>query len=805
MQYGHFDDEQREYVITNPKTPAKWINYIGTLAFGGFIDHTGGALLCRGDPAQNRITRYVQQMPSSDFKGTTLYLRIPDGEGGYRVFSPLFVPTLDAYDSFECRVGLGYSRFVSVVHGIETNITVFVPRGDDVEIRTVKVTNATDASVEVDCIPVVEYSHPNATLQFTNADWVPQTMVSRAYEDADGTRVLIQYPFMNRDAQVNYFTSNHAASSFETDRKRFLGDNEYGTWAVPAALRQQELSNAQANRGDNIAALMHHLGTLAPGESRELTTILGQAASLDAARPTIAQYRDPRAVAAAFDGMIRFWDEYLGAMQVDTPDDSMNHMLNVHHPRQCYITKNWSRYLSYYQLGYGARGIGFRDSSQDVLGVLAGAPAEGRDLILKLLQIQRRDGAAYHSVNPLSMEASVGEAHDTGTGIPFYGDDHLWIVLAVCEYLKETGEYAFLDAQVAYYDTDDAGRKIESGTVMDHLLRAIEFTRTHVGAHGLPLLGFADWNDCVNLPWGAESLFIANLYGRALYELIALSQHRTDAAMEATCRGYYEAMKAVVNEQAWDGAWYARYFDKDGNVLGSRTNDVCRIYCNGQSWPVFSGFAVGERATQALDSLREHLNTSKGIKAATPGYDGFVPGVGGITTYPPGAKENCGIFLHTNPWVMIAETMVGRGERAFEYYDQINPAAKNDIIDEYEIEPYAYAQNILGDEHPQFGLGRNSWLSGTAAWVYHAATKYILGVRPEHGGLKIDPCIPPAWDGFSATRRFRGATYRITVKNPEHVSKGRVSLTVDGSAVHGAIVPVFADGEVHDVAATMTQ
>jgi len=369
--------------------------------------------------------------------------------------------------------------------------------------------------------------------------------------------------------------------------------------------------------------------------------------------------------------------------------------------------------------------------------------------------------------------------------------------------LKETGEYDFLDEEIPYYDKAEDGSTIERGTVMDHLRRAVQFTTNTVGAHGLPLLGFADWNDCVNLPFGAESLFNANLYGRGLCELVALAEHRGDDGARAEFQALYDTMKGRVNEHAWDGEWYVRYFDKDGNPHGSKANSACQIYANGQSWPVLSGFAEGERATKALDSLRERLNTSKGIKAATPGYDGFIPEVGGVTTYPPGAKENCGIFLHTNPWVMIAETVVGRGDRAFEYYDQINPAARNDIIDEYEVEPYAYAQNILGDEHPQFGLGRNSWLSGTAAWVYHAATKHILGIRPEHDGLRIDPCIPAAWDGFTVTRRFRGARYEITVQNPAHVSKGAVSLTVNGEAVEGGVVPVHGDGGTHVVVAEM--
>jgi cellobiose phosphorylase len=330
--------------------------------------------------------------------------------------------------------------------------------------------------------------------------------------------------------------------------------------------------------------------------------------------------------------------------------------------------------------------------------------------------------------------------------------------------------------------------------VRDHLRRGIEFTRTHTGAHGLPLAGFADWNDTINLRTGAESLFAANLYGKALRELIELADFEQDAAPFQTFTNYYNEMSQRVNEHAWDGAWYVRYFDADGQPLGSRHNIAGQVFTNGQSWPVISGFATAGRAQSALDTVYTRLNTRNGIKLSTPGFNGYDPNVGGASTYPPGAKENGGIFLHANPWVVIAETLRGNGERAYTYYRQINPAARNDQIDTYECEPYVYAQNILGDEHPQFGLARNSWLSGTASWMYQAGTQFILGIRPTYQGLRISPCIPKAWDGFSATRRFRGAEYHITVRNPDHVNGGVGSMIVDGQRVDGDVVPVFADG-----------
>jgi cellobiose phosphorylase len=802
MKYGYFDDAAKEYVITNPKTPVKWINYVGTLGFGGFVDHTGGALICKGDPSLNRIVKYIQQMPGSEFKGETLYIRIRKN-GGYKVFSPFFVPTLDDYSKYECHVGMGYTRIISEFYGVRTECTIFVPVDEQVEIRDIKVTNISSEEMEIDVVPVIEYTHFDAVKQFTNADWVPQTMISRCHTGSNGQRILTQYPFMCRDFKINYFTSNYAVSSFETDRKRFLGDNEYGTWVRPLSLQKDELDNYEANRGDNIVALLHHLGALKPGQQKRIITQLGQKETLTAAMPEIERLRNPVEIDKLFGKLTAFWNEYLALMQIKTPDAGLNSMINVHNTRQCFITYNWSRYLSYYQLGMGSRGLGFRDSSQDVMGVVDRMPDEAKKLIVKLLSVQKSDGSAMHQFNPMSMEATNGDAHEMPDRPQFYGDDHLWIVLAVIAYLKETGDMSFLDEKVQYHQKAKDKNPPENGTVLDHLRRALKFTRDNTGKHGLPLLGFADWNDCVNLPTGAESLFNAHLYGKAINEMIDLANALSEKKWVEEYKADYEIMKARVNEHAWDGEWYVRYFDAEGVSLGSSKNSHGQIYLNGQSWAVISGMATAERSKKAMESARTKLNTKNGLKLSTPGFNGFDPTKGGITTYPPGAKENGGIFLHTNPWVMIAETILGNGDRAFEYYDQINPVKKNSVIDEYECEPYVYPQNILGDEHPQFGLARNSWLSGTSSWTYQAATKYILGIMPVFGGLMIDPCIPKAWDGFSIERKFRGAQYNINVLNPSHISKGISSVKVNGKQIDGNVVPVASKGETVVVEVTM--
>ncbi|MBN2658470.1 MAG: glycosyl transferase [Spirochaetales bacterium] len=798
MNCGYFLDEKKEYIITTPKTPAKWINYIGTLAFGGFVDQTGGGVICAGDPALNRITKYIPQKPLSQMNGETLYLRFRNEAGEYEIFSPFFTPVLKEPESFSCAVGLGYNRWRTGYKGFEAEIIVFSPPGKKRVIRDIRITNKGKDIREIDIIPVVEYTHFDALKQFTNADWVPQTMESMILDRSNDRLVLGQAAYMMKETAVNYLTSNKPVSSFETDRSLFLGDSGYGSWQNPGSLKNEELSSYCALRGDNIGALLHHMGPLSPGESVRLITQLGQTGNIGEELKEIEYYRVPENVDAAFQELGKHWEKFLSVLQIETPSPAFNSMINIHNPRQCYMTKNWSRYLSLYQLGLGARGLGFRDSSQDVMGVVSQIPEEAAELMVKLLSTQKRNGSAMHQFFPLTMEANAGDSREEEDRADYYGDDHLWIILAVCEYLKETGNLAFLQKDVRFYDKNENEEPVESATVLAHLKRGLDFTWENRGSHGLPLLGFADWNDTVNLPIGAESLFIANQYGTALKEMIPVCEATGDSDA-GKYRDRYEAMKKIVDKEGWDGEWYRRYYDHKGNPLGSSSNESGKIFTNGQSWPVISGFAEGAKRDAALESVYSHLNTSKGIKLSTPGYAKYDPEVGGVTTYRPGAKENGGIFLHSNPWVIIAETINGNGDRAFEYYSQINPAAKNDIMEEYEIEPYCYAQNILGDEHPQFGLGRNSWLSGTASWMYQAGTKYILGIKPELDGLSINPCIPSEWEGFSAVRIFRGKTYRIEVRNPRRLSKGIRSLIVNGRKIEGYIIPeslVGNDGNI---------
>lgn len=803
MVYGYFEDTELEYVIMNPKTPAKWINYVGDLSFGGFIDHTGGSCICLQDPALGRIVRYSTQGPASELRGETLYLRITTPDGAQDIYSPYYVPTLNNLDSFACRVGCGYNRYLAEYRGIRSDITVFIPRGSTTLIRDIRIQNNGSLPVRVEVIPYVEYSHFDALKQITNGDWVPQTMQSRA-ETLNGITVLLQYAFMKKDTQVNYLTASIEASSFESERRFFLGENGYGTYQHPLSLDHEELGNHEASCGDNIGALLFHLGVLNPGEEKRLITQLGCIPSLYGGERQIDRYRDPSLVDEAFSDLKDFWKSYLSRFQVKTPDQMTNTMLNIHNPRQCYITKTWSRYLSLYQLGYGKdRGIGFRDSCQDVMGILPNAADEARSFLTSILSVQKKDGSAMHQYNPLTMEGNAGDSAEYEDRPSYYSDDHLWAVLAVTAYIKETGKTDILEEAVPFYEKTRDGTPEESGSIYEHLRRAVGFTARHTGAHGLPLLGFADWNDTVNLPRGAESVFTACLYGKALLELEALAEVIGSHNDASDYRRLYLEMKERVENSAWDGDWYVRYFDNEGRPLGSKANSAGRIYANAQSWAVLSGFASATRSEKALESVFSILNTTNGIKLSHPGYNGYDRNQGGITTYPPGAKENGGIFLHANPWMMIAETYRGNGDRAYLYYCQLNPVRKNEHIDEYYCEPYCYPQNILGNEHPLFGKAANSWLSGTASWMYQAATQFILGVRPEYSGLRIAPCIPRGWKEFSVQRSFRNSLYDIRVQNPHGLSQGVTRLRVDGMYREGNIAPFWGDGREHRIEAVI--
>jgi cellobiose phosphorylase len=551
--------------------------------------------------------------------------------------------------------------------------------------------------------------------------------------------------------------------------------------------------NSLASRGNVIASLCHAI-KLAPDEERRIVFILGCENEGDNADLVIARYWDPAAVDEAFARLRDDWANYLAALSVDTPDPEMNAMLDVWNPIQCRTTLYWSRFVSAYETGLG-RGMGTRDSSQDTLGVVHAAPERVRQTLGMLWGLQFLDGHTWHMVYPLTGRGGPGLAGEQPQAPQWFCDDHLWLIMGTCYYLKETGDYGFLDLIVPYQDGSAA-------PVWDHIKRAVEFTNTHRGIYGLPRMGFSDWNDTLHIDRGsgkAASVWAAMLFCRVMSDLAELCEHLGRGEEASYYLGLGNDMAARINEHAWDGAWYTRAYDDEGKVIGSHTETHQQISLNTQTWALISGVATVERAEMAMESAHQKLNTKYGFALMAPAYTGYDPRIGGTTTYPPGAKENGGIFCHPHAWAIIAAAILGRSDRAYTYYRQILPLTYNENADLRKTEPYVYCQNILGPEHPGFGRGFNSWLTGTAAWTYVAGTQYILGIRPTHAGLEIAPCIPKEWPGFKVTRRFRGATYRIEVKNPDHVCCGVRQVTVDGKPVAGNILPIFDDGATHRV------
>ena len=765
MKYGYFDEAANEYVITRPDTPTPWINYIGSGKYGGIVTNTGGGYSFHKDPQNRRITRYRYNSIPMDRPGRYIYIR--DAATG-EYWNPGFQPSGTKLDSYLCRHGMGYTVLEGEYKGITASLTYFVPDDRDFEIWLLQVKNTLNVPKKLQIFSYAEFCFWDAIMDQQNVDWVQQINQCRCN---DG--IITWYPHYI-SGSASFFATGAEVSSYDCNLETFIG--KYRSEANPIAVEQGACSNSISRRTNGVGAFCNEV-ELGRGETREIVFILGYTDNRDAIKQEIQAYLDPAAARAALGRLNEYWEDYIGKLYVDTPDREMNLFVNMWNQYQCKTTFNWSRFVSMYQLGLG-RGMGIRDSAQDTLGVMHTIPEEARGLIVKLLQCQYTDGRAYHLFFPLTGEGGVGDA--PVKKFDWYSDDHLWLILAVNAYVKETGDFAFLDQKVLYND------KETEGTVWEHLIRALEFTDKWKGPHNIALAGRADWNDTLNLDTGkgiAESVFTSMLFCRAANEMAELAGYLGRDEDVAVFNDMFVRMKDAINETCWDGEWYVRAFDDESKPLGSKENTYGKIFINSQSWAILGGVADKERTRLCLESIDKYLNTRYGIVAMYPSYTEHDPTKGGITTYPPGTKENGGIFCHTNPWVMIAEIMEGNGDKAYEYYKQILPAKRNDDADHFEVEPYVYAQNILGKENPQFGIGRNSWLSGTAAWNMVASSQYILGIRPGYDCLVVDPCIPSSWDGFRAKRIFRGAEYEIEVRNPSHVCCGIKRIILNGKEV----------------------
>jgi cellobiose phosphorylase len=824
MNYGYFDDERREYVITRPDTPLPWINYLGSQAYFGLISNTAGGYSFYRDARLRRITRYRYNNAPLDASGRCLYIRDDDDSEG-NFWSPAWQPARRTLDEYECRHGLGYTTIRSRYTGIESQVRFFVPLGEDLEIWELALTNGRDRPADLSIFTAVEFCLWDALDDSTNF----QRNLSVGEVEIVDDVIFHKSEYRERRDHFAYFACSEKLAGFDTQREAFLGP--YRGWDSPLSVEIGRLSNSTA-RGWQPVGAQHLRIRLEPGEEKKVIFLLGyhenpkdekfdppgsQTLNKRSVRPVIARYLRADEVERAFEALKAYWDGLLGRLQVTTPDEHTDRMVNIWNAYQVMVTFNFSRSASYFESGIG-RGMGFRDSNQDLLGFMHLVPQRARERLLELAATQLPDGGAYHQYQPLTKRGN----NDVGSG---FNDDPLWLVLAVAAYLKETGDWSILAEPVPFDNRPGTEEALYA-----HLQRSIQYTLDRIGPHGLPLIGRADWNDCLNLNCFsdtpgqsfqtttnkegkvAESVFIAGLFVLACNEMAELvaswqvGKLQVDTSLNEPVNlepgnlqpsTYYEHLAAQMTQtvmaHGWDGAWFRRAYDDFGRPVGSQECEEGQIFIEPQGVCVMAGLGLDDGcARQALDSVAARLATPHGILLHQPAYTRYYLHLGEISSYPPGYKENGSIFCHTNPWIMIAEARLGRGERAHDYYLRINPSARQDLSDTHRCEPYVYAQTIAGRDAPSYGEAKNSWLTGTAAWNYVAITQWILGIRPTYHGLEVAPVIPPGWSGFDAIRFFRGIRYTIHV-----VRKGPgdgLRLEVDGQPIGGTVIPLPPPG-----------
>ncbi len=702
---------------------------------------------------------------------------------------------------------MGYTTISSRTEGVSTETRYFVPEGENLEVWRTRVTNERDAAARLSLFSAIEWCLWDANDDATNY----QRNYNIGEVEVEGGVIFHKTEYRERRDHFAWFACSEPLAGYDTQRDDFLGP--YRGWDRPLAVEEGRARDSIAHGWQPIGS--HHVELeLAPGETREVIFALGYAENPSDAKfdppgsqtiakagvtPTIEKYTDAEEVGRAFEDLRAHWDELLGLLHVETPNEHLDRMVNIWNAYQCMVTFNLSRSASMFESGIG-RGMGFRDSNQDLLGFVHMVPERARQRILDISATQLPTGGAYHQYQPLTKRGNDA----VGSG---FNDDPAWLVLGVAAYLRESGDTSILDEMVPF--DNELGSEVP---LYQHLVRAIEYTLDRLGPHGLPLIGRADWNDCLNLNCfsetpgeafqttenkeggSAESVFIAALFSLAVQEMEAIADLRRDDVFTRRCHQANADMVAAVDEHGWDGAWFRRAYDFFGHVLGSSENEEGQIFIEPQGIAIMAGIGTEDgRAEATLASVRERLATPHGIALVNPPFSHYYVEYGEISSYPPGYKENAGIFCHTNPWLMMAEATVGNGEGALDYYLRINPSAREDISEIHRCEPYVYAQMIAGKNAPTHGEAKNSWLSGTAAWNFVAATQGILGIRPEHDGLRVDPVLPADWDGFSVTRSFRDTVYRITVEKEPGVSGRVTSLEVDGADVEGNVIPLPAE------------
>jgi len=806
MKYGHFDDKNREYVITNPKTPYPWINYLGNEDFFSLTSNTGGGYTFYKDAKFRRLTRYRYNNVPVDDGGKYFYIK--DGD---TVWSPGWKPVKTPLDQYECRHGMSYTRIKGVKNEVEAEVLQFIPLGFWGELQKVRLTNHGSEKKSLKLFSFIEWCLWNAEDDMTNF----QRNFSTGEVEIKDSVIYHKTEFKERRNHYAFYSVNQPIQGYDTDRESFVG--LYNGFDNPDAVEAGRPSNSVAHGWSPIAS--HYLEIdLEPGASKEMVFMLGyvevdesekwESKAVINKKPALSmieKFNSVEKVDMAFTELRQYWDDLLNTLSVESGDERLDRMVNIWNQYQCMVTFNMSRSASFFESGIG-RGMGFRDSNQDLIGFVHQIPDRARERIVDIASTQFEDGSCYHQYQPLTKKGNSAIGGD-------FNDDPLWLILSTTAYIKETGDFSLLEEMVPF--DNDASR---AKSHFEHLKASFYHVVNNLGPHKLPLIGRADWNDCLNLNCfstdpnesfqttgnkkgeTAESLMIAGLFVVYGKEYVKLCRQIGKAKEADEAELHVDEMVQAIKDHGWDGDWYLRAYDYYGKKIGSDENEEGKIFIESQGWCSMAEIGKEEGMVEkALDSVKEHLDCEYGIVLNSPAFSKYYIEYGEISTYPAGYKENGGIFCHNNPWIMIGETMIGRGDRAYEYYTKIAPSFLEEISDLHKVEPYVYCQMIAGKEAFKPGEAKNSWLSGTASWNFYAVTQYILGVQPDYEGLRIDPCIPRDWDGFKMTREFRGATYKIEVENPSHVSKGVVETWVNGEKVNSNLIPLLDKGKQHSV------
>jgi cellobiose phosphorylase len=815
MKFGFFDDAKKEYVITSPRTPYPWINYLGTQDFFALISNTAGGYHFYKDARLARITRYRYNNVPVDDGGRYFYIN----DNG-TIWNPGWSPVKTELDEYQCRHGMGYTVIKGKKNNLSAEVTFFVPQNFTGEVQKVVLKNEGSAKKTFKFFSFIEWCLWDAQDDSTNF----QRNFNTGEVEIEGSTFFHKTEYKERRNHFAFYTVNDSIDGYDSDRESFLG--LYNGFHNPQTVFAGKPNMSVADGWSPVASHYKEI-TLNAGETKELVFILGyvenpyeQKFNADGsmnkskAYEMMKKFDTAAKVDAALEELKNTWDALLAKYTINSPDEKLNRMVNIWNQYQCMVTFNMSRSASYFESGIG-RGMGFRDSNQDLLGFVHQIPERARERILDIAATQLEDGGNYHQYQPLTKKGNDA----AGTN---FNDDPLWMIISTAAYIKETGDYAILDEMVPYKNDDKLAQPL-----LDHLKRSFYHVVNNKGPHGLPLIGRADWNDCLNLncfsrvpgesfqttagniakegltETVAESVMIAGMFTFIGPEYVALCRKKGQNEEADKAQAEIDKMKDAIMKYGYDGEWFLRAYDAYGKKVGSHECEEGKIFIEPQGFCVMSGIGkdTGDDI-KAMDSVKKYLDTKYGLVLNNPAFTRYIVEYGEISTYPGGYKENAGIFCHNNAWIMCAEAAIGRGDLAFEYYSKIAPAYLEDISDIHRTEPYVYAQMIAGKDAKRHGEAKNSWLTGTAAWNFVAISQFILGIIPDYDGLKIDPAIPKAWDGYTVSRYYRGATYNIKIENPNHVSKGIKKITVDGKVIDGNIIPNFGSG-VHDVIAVM--